>query len=87
MFKYNFSKAITLSLYIFSKVATGSSSFGFDSVWVGFGLGLVPNFEKHLVMVWFCFVPTEPENHFSKILQLFSEIFFSNFLKKYENSV
>jgi hypothetical protein len=39
-------------------------------------LSLVPNFQKHLVMVWFCFVLTEPENHFSKILQHFSEILF-----------
>jgi hypothetical protein len=88
----------------FGSVRFGSVWFGlvrFGSVWfglvrlglvlVGFGLGLVSNFEKNLVMVWFwfcdnlsvwfCFVPTEPENHFSKILQLFSKFFFSNFFK------
>jgi hypothetical protein len=32
-------------------------------------------------MVWFCFVPTGPENRFSKILQLFSQKFLSNFFK------
>jgi hypothetical protein len=64
---------------VYSKVATGSSSFGF-------GLGLVSNFEKYLDMVWLWFVPTEPENHISKFLQLFSKFFFK-FSKKYENSV
>jgi hypothetical protein len=49
-------------------------------------LGLVPNFEKYFAMVWFCFGPTETENHFSKILPLFSDFFFK-FLEKYENSV
>jgi len=44
------------TLLIANKVATGSSSFGFGSVWVRFGFGLVPNLEKHLVMVWFWFL-------------------------------
>jgi hypothetical protein len=44
-------KANRQILGIIIKVATGSSSFGFGSVWVGFGLGLVQNFEKNLVMV------------------------------------
>jgi hypothetical protein len=46
------------------------------NIWLWFGSGFCDN-----LSVWFCFVPTEPENHFSKILQHFSEIFFSNFLK------
>ncbi len=61
------------------KVATGSSSFGFglglvsnfENIWWWFGSGICDN-----LSVWFWFVPTEPENHFSKVLQLFSEIFF-----------
>jgi hypothetical protein len=32
-----------------NNVATGSSSFGFGSVWIRFGLLLVPNLENHLV--------------------------------------
>jgi hypothetical protein len=45
-------------------------------VWFWFGSGFCD-----YLSFWFCFVSTEPENHFSKILQLFSEIFFFNFLK------
>jgi hypothetical protein len=60
------------------KVATGSSSFGFGSVWVGFGLGLVSNFEKHLVMVWFWFL----RQSFSLVLVCYDrtkKLFFKNF--------
>jgi hypothetical protein len=46
------------------------------NIWLWFGSGFCDN-----LSVWFCFVPTEPENRLSKILQLFSEDFFSNFLK------
>ncbi len=51
-------------------------------VWLWFGCGFCDN-----VSVWFCFVPTEPKNHFSKILQLFSEIFFKNMKIQYKNTL
>jgi hypothetical protein len=71
-----------------SKVATGSSSSGYGSVWVWFGLDLIPNFEKNLVIVWFWFL----RKSFSLVLlcyqktllQKFCNIFmkfFSNFLE------
>ncbi len=72
-----------------NKVATDSSSFGFGSglgwvwfrisqkIWLWFG----SSFCDYL-LVWFCFLSTEPENYFSKILRHFSEIFFFKFLKK-----
>jgi hypothetical protein len=51
-------------------------------VWVGFGSEFRKTFGYGLVLVFATifqfgfFVPTEPENRLSKILQLFSEIFF-----------
>jgi len=78
-----------------NKVVTSSSSHGFGSAWVEFGLGLVRNLENFWfwfgsgfwdnLPVWFCFILTKPKNHLSKIL-LFLKIFI-NFLKKYKNSV
>jgi hypothetical protein len=41
------------------------------NIWLWFGSGFCDN-----LSIWFWFVPTEPKNHFSKILQLFSQIFF-----------
>jgi hypothetical protein len=41
------------------------------NIWLWFGCGFCDN-----LSVWFCFVPTEPENHLAKILQLFSKNFF-----------
>ncbi len=46
------------------------------NIWLWFGSGFCD-----YLSVWFCFVSTEPENHFSKILQLFSKNFFFKFLK------
>jgi hypothetical protein len=67
-------------------------------LWVGFGFEFRKTFGYGLVLVfcdnlsvWFCFVPTEPENHFSRVLQFFSEVFFLNFLKnmkiQYKNAL
>jgi hypothetical protein len=41
------------------------------NIWLWFGSGFCDN-----LSVWFWFVPKEPEDHFSKVLQLSSEIFF-----------
>jgi hypothetical protein len=65
-------------------------------VWVGFGsefrkssgFGLVLVFQT-IFQFGFCFVLTEPKNHFAKILQLFSQNFYQILQKKkkYKNLV
>jgi hypothetical protein len=64
---------LTWEILLYNISIRGHKRFQFFWVWVGFGLGLVLNFEKRLVMVWFCFVSNNFVTFFSN--------FFSNFLK------
>jgi hypothetical protein len=48
-----------------------------DRVWVGFGSSFCDN-----LSVWFCFVLTEPKNHFKKIFQILPKNFLNFITKK-----